>query len=190
MKILELTILIAVFIFFFFFQKEKVSHVPVSPEDVTTKKSKRVLTDSVQKKVHREDPFPQMNYVSSSSMGKTFTQEMPLSLALEGMWLDQLHEHLVVIDPEKGEEIFHKILEEKSLHDEQLNQNLLLGIESLSSLNGESGYDEIDGEDGVVKIQDPIILEEKHQRRVKGILGDHYEYIKEKEAEEGDNLQF
>lgn len=92
---------------------------------------------------------------------------------IDESWEGTLFDLLLELDPQNGEQIFQRYREEKFRYQEDLNLNLLVQLDSLSSLNGES-LDEFQKEkieEGPVPV---MMLELNHKRKLKEIFGDHY----------------
>lgn len=93
------------------------------------------------------------------------------SVRFEPIWDGVMYELLTAYDPAQGEEIFSNYVEERSRHEERVNQSITMSFDMLSDLNGQSGYGKQELDKQVVD------LEREHSVRVKNILGDHFEYL-------------
>lgn len=185
MKLIDITVLILVFSFFFFFER-KTNHDVVNVSKASLKKTRvplqipaRTNQIPVKKREAPETSKSELNHVERDYVGSIEEEGIQLTYEFEREWTDQMSQHLETIEPHRAEYIFERIMNEKVAHQETLKRNLLLDVNLLSALNGESGYESLAQQ--VQKSTDPFILEAQHKERVKSILGDNYDYIKEKE---------
>lgn len=115
-------------------------------------------------------PRPEMFLTSYSQ-----ENEVP-NLDIYPEWEDELYGILQHLDPEKGDDVFTRYKEEKQKHADEINLNLIVEINNLSLLNGESIEKEVLEETSQYS-SNLEMLEINHQKRIKQILGEHYEYV-------------
>lgn len=161
-----------------FYVSNSVTEVPISlqasnPEK--NQKKKRSKKDIIyRQKVRSTDPIVFVK--------KSYTEPEWDELRFENKWQEELFYLLKKLDPERGEEIFYSYLEEKKSHYQRSSENLEVAINGLSVLNGESGLEpEAEAGRAPASAKDPISLEVQHQKRIRNILGEHYEIIHEQE---------
>jgi hypothetical protein len=95
-----------------------------------------------------------------------------LNLNIDPNWDGELYGILQELDPENATQILKMFQQERINHSEKIQLNLKQEIAALSVLNGESGDEQI-----ARAADDMDALEFQHQKRIKEILGVHYDHI-------------
>lgn len=163
---LIITLLVLTLVSFYSVREKKSSLKPERKNEVVSESftAKPLLMSPVLEKTspvfQASDVMPELKY----------EEELPV---IDEAWEGPLLDLLIELDPHNGEKTFQHYIEEKKRYQEDLNLNLLVQLDSLSSLNGES-LDEFQKEkieEGPVPV---MMLELNHRRRVKEIFGEHY----------------
>lgn len=97
------------------------------------------------------------------------------SIEFDPAWDENLYEFLVDSDPENADRIFKEYQIEKNNYALDIERNLVVSFQSLSELNGHSKEEEEMFEESSRKPANLSILELSHQKRIKEILGEHFE---------------
>lgn len=102
--------------------------------------------------------------------------------AFNDPWQEELFYLLKHMEPDRGEMMFQAYVAEMRDYEKNMKENLSLSLNNLSAMNGESGLENID-EDGraPASAKDPVELELQHEKKLKSILGEHYELVLEQE---------
>lgn len=97
-------------------------------------------------------------------------------------WQEELFYLLKHMEPDRGEMMFQAYVEEMRTYEDLTKNNLTLSLNNLSAMNGESGHDNADEEGRTpASAKDPFELEIQHEKKLKKILGEHYELVLEQE---------
>lgn len=163
---LIITVLISLLMIFFPKKEKKIAAVPEKRTVMISKTftQKPLLMSPV---LEKSSPVFQTSDVMPDI---AYEEQLP---DIDESWEGTLFDLLLELDPQNGEQIFQRYREEKFRYQEDLNLNLLVQLDSLSSLNGES-LDEFQKEkieEGPVPV---MMLELNHKRKLKEIFGDHY----------------
>jgi hypothetical protein len=196
MKLIEVGVLICFFSFFFFYQRvEHTGQIHVKKQTATTQEVIEEVSDSAP--VFEE---VSVNYVMAPAVSHEYQEreevqdDLPeFDHASEKIWKENVYYHLRDVDPQNADGIYTQFKNEDEKHQESLNENLSISLNRLSGMNGESGYGDAqmpEDEDYRPRPVPAMVLEERHQTKVKHILGQNYEYIKEKEMREREESGF
>lgn len=125
---------------------------------------------------HSPRPLPSTRMDLPKTLAITQHEKENHNLNIDPTWDNELYSILQQLDPENGDHIFKQFKQERIDHSDKIQLNLKKEIADLSLLNGESTPSSSDLND-LDSTNDLELIEFQHQKRIKQILGLHYDYI-------------